>query len=110
MPFGLKCAAQTFQRFIDGVLRGFHFAAAYVDDLLVYSRNEEDHTHHLEQIFRRLHEHGLHLQLSKCKFFCNEFLGHLVSAKGVQPLFSRTEAIQNWPTPSTSQALHCKNF
>lgn len=58
MPFGLRNAAQTFQRFIDTVLRGFNFCYDYIDDLLVASRNEEEHRKHLEQIFR-LKAHGL---------------------------------------------------
>ena len=55
MPFGLRNAAQTFQRFIDEVLRGLHFTYAYIDDVLVASTSPEEHEHHL----RLVQEHVL---------------------------------------------------
>mgnify|MGYP004600165725 CR=1 FL=1 len=54
MPYGLKIAAQTFQRFMDVVLRGLDFAFCYIDDLLIASANEFEHNNHLKQIFDRL--------------------------------------------------------
>lgn len=51
MPFGLRNAAQTFQRFLDTVLRGLDFCRSYIDDLLVASKDEEEHRKHLELVF-----------------------------------------------------------
>ena len=53
MPFGLRNAAQTFQRFIDRVLHGLHFSYSYIDDVLIASTNPEEHESHLQQVFKR---------------------------------------------------------
>ena len=78
MPFGLKNAAQAFQRLMDTACRGLSFVFVYLDDILIFSRSQEEHRAHLRQLFGRLQEHGLVITLSKCKFGVNEihFLGH----------------------------------
>lgn len=58
MPFGLRNAAQTFQRFINEVLNVLQFCYAYIDDILVASTSEEQHEIHLRQLFTRLNEYG----------------------------------------------------
>ncbi len=58
-PFGLRNAAQTFQRFIDEVFQGLDCVFAYIDDILVASKNSEQNKKHLEQVFERLSFHGL---------------------------------------------------
>lgn len=68
MPFGLRNAAQSFQRLIDEVLRGLHFTFAYLNDVLIASRNIEEHTDHVEQVFRRLKHFGLKINPAKCEF------------------------------------------
>ncbi|CAK9811170.1 Transposon Tf2-6 polyprotein [Anthophora plagiata] len=78
MPFGLRNAAQTFQRFIDEVLRGLDFCYAYLDDILVASRNEAEHKEHVEQLFSRLNRYGITINSAKCVFAVKElrrFLG-----------------------------------
>ncbi len=79
---------QTVQRFIDSVLCGLDVCCAYVDDILTASKTEEEHTQHLEEVFRRLDEHGLVANADKCCFGRVEvrFLGHVVNAQGVRPL------------------------
>ena len=57
MPFGLRNAAQTFQRFIDEVLRGLPFAYVYIDDVLKASANPQKHREHLKQVFERLQQY-----------------------------------------------------
>src|SRR5678816_3671622 len=107
MPFGLRCAAQTFQRFIDTILRGLPFAWAYLDDLLVASATLEEHQDHLRAVFARLNDAGMRLNLSKCVFGTSSltFLGHTVSPEGVKPLSDRVDAIRAFPLPQTQKQL-----
>ena len=66
MPFGLKNAAQAFQRLMDGILRDIPFAFVYIDDILVTSRSHEEHIEHLRQLFQLLSSNGLVLNKAKC--------------------------------------------
>ncbi|XP_064479987.1 uncharacterized protein LOC135393503 [Ornithodoros turicata] len=107
MPFGLRNAAQTFQRFVDSVLRGLPFADAYIDDLLVAPANPEEHERHLHQLFTRLSEYGIVVNTSKSKFGVDhlEFLGHHVDKEGVRPLPAKVQANQEFPQPTTLRRL-----
>ncbi|XP_071481533.1 uncharacterized protein [Diadema antillarum] len=66
MPFGLRNAAQSFQRFTDEVTRGLPFVFAYIDDLLIASENPEEHERHLHALFARLTEYGVVINPAKC--------------------------------------------
>jgi len=66
MPFGLRNAAQTFQRFIDEVLRGLTYSYAYIDDILIASKDEKEHQEHLRQLFTRLDNYGIKVNPAKC--------------------------------------------
>lgn len=107
MPFGLRNAAQTFQRFINEVIRGLPFVFAYLDDLLIASKTPEEHESHLRQTFQRLSDNGLVVNPAKCLFGVSslEFLGHAVSAEGISPLPSKVQAIQEFPLPSSLRKL-----
>ena len=107
MPFGLRNAAQTFQRFIDQVLRDLHFCYAYIDDILIASSNSEEHHQHLQAVFERLKEFGVIINPSKCEFGVNQltFLGHHVTAQGIQPLPDKVKAIQHYPQPTSQRKL-----
>ena len=80
MPYGLCNAPVTFQRLMQNCLGELNltYALIYLDDMIVYSRMEEDHLHRLSTIFKRFQEHGLRLKPSKCHFLRDEitFLGH----------------------------------
>ncbi|BHF75108.1 hypothetical protein SprV_0501820300 [Sparganum proliferum] len=108
MPFGLPNAAQTFQRFIDHVLRGLPFVYAYTDDLLVASRDEEEHKEHLALVFDRLDKFGVVVNPSKCVLGVPslEFPGHQVDSEGLPPLPSKVEAVRNAPPPTPKRQLH----
>ena len=67
MPFGLRNAAQTFQRFIEEILRGFDFCYAYIDDVLIASSNVDTHKQHLQLVFQRFKEYGIVISPSKCQ-------------------------------------------
>lgn len=107
MPFGLKNAAQAFQRLMDKVGRGLDFVFIYLDDILVASRSQTEHLEHLRQLFQRLQEHGLAINLSKCQFGRTsiDFLGHRVNQHGAVPLPAKVEAIRKFPKPATLKAL-----
>lgn len=106
-PFGLRNAGQTFQRFIDSVLRDLSFCYAYLDDILVASKDEYEHLHHLEQLFKRLDEYGVIINPAKCVFGVPEvlFLGYTCNERGVRPPMERVAAIQNFLKPTTIKQL-----
>lgn len=101
MTFGLCNAAQTFQRFMHNVFRGLDFVYPYIDDLLIASKNVEEHLKHMRIVFDRLREYGLVINVVKCQFGESvvKFLGHLISADGISPLPEKVTSISNYPEP-----------
>ena len=100
VPFGLAQAPAYFQQLISIVLQGCSdFAMAYLDDIIIFSKDEMEHLKHTEIIFQKLKEAGLKLKESKCDFFKKEihYLGHLISDKGIYPLPEKLDTIQNMP-------------
>ena len=96
VPFGLAQAPAYFQQLISMVLQGCSdFAMVYLDDIIIFSKNEAEHIRHIEVIFQKLKEAGLKLKESKCDFFKKEihYLGHLVSDKGIYPLPEKLDTI-----------------
>lgn len=73
----------------------------YLDDILIYSKNETEYWQHLEQVLDKLREHDLHAKKSKSAFFLSEisFLGHVVFAKGIHTDPEKVKCIKDWPTP-----------
>ncbi|TNN20913.1 Retrovirus-related Pol polyprotein, partial [Schistosoma japonicum] len=94
MPFGLKNAAQTFQRFMDEVTRGLDFVFVYIDDVLIASNNMHDHQQHLHVLFQRFQQYGV-----------IDFLGHHITTHGVTPLADRVQALISYPEPDSFQRL-----
>ena len=108
MPFGLKNAAQAFQRFMDEVCRGLEeFIFVYIDDILVASSNAKEHRRHLRLLFQWLAKYGLIVNVAKCVFGVDtiDFLGHRVTAQGITPLPERVEAIRRFPRPQDAKFL-----
>lgn len=107
MPFGLRNAGQTFQRFIDQVLKGLPFVFKYIDDIQVASKNHDDHLQHLRIVFERLREHGLKINVSKCEFGKSEinFLGFIINENGIRPNDEKVAAIQNVELPKMAKDL-----
>ena len=79
----------------------------YLDDIIIYSRSEKEHLEHLEEIFIRLKAAGLKLKLEKCCFFKKhiQYLGHLISADGIQPLSEKLESIAKMPVPKNPKEV-----
>jgi len=104
MPFGLCNAPATFQRLMDTVLTGLNFdiCLAYLDDIIIFSRDLDSHLERLERLFTRLREANLKLKPSKCQVMQKQvtFLGFTVSQAGVGTDPSKIEAIQDWPVPT----------
>jgi hypothetical protein len=88
MPFGLKNAAQAFQRLMDTVCQGLDFTFVYIDDILVASKDAQAHKQHLNLLFQRLQNYGLVINISKSQFGCDtiDFLGHHITPAGIMPL------------------------
>ena len=107
MPFGLRKAAQTFQRFIDKVLHGLPFCYAYIDDVLITSATPEEHMTHFHLVLVRFKEYGIIVNPTKCEFGVQQlkFLGHLIDANGVRPLQEKVEVLQQFPLPITKRKL-----
>ena len=107
MPFGLRNAAQTFQRFMDQVTHGLDFVFVYLDDILIASTSHEEHISHLRTLFQRFKQFGLNINPSKCIFGVPslEFLGHEINSQGILPLTSKIEAIQDVVLPNSVKKL-----
>ena len=108
VPFGLAQVPAYFQQLISMVLQGCSdFAMAYLDDIIIFSKNEEEHLKHIEIIFQKLKEAGLKLKESKCDFFKREihYLGHFISDKEIYPLPEKLDTIHNMPKPRNPKEI-----
>ncbi|KAE9349463.1 hypothetical protein PR003_g5875 [Phytophthora rubi] len=110
MPFGLTNAPSTFQRMMNSVLCGLTWSTClvYLDDIVVYTRGGiERHVLELACVLERLSVAGLTLKLKKCKFATSsiEYLGHELSAKGVQPLERLISSVREFPRPKDDKEV-----
>ena len=105
MPFGLTNAPAAFMDLMNRIFSPFldQFVVTFIDDILIYSRTEEEHREHLRIVLQTLREHQMFAKLSKCEFWLSEvrFLGHVVSSEGISVDPSKIEAILNWERPKT---------
>ena len=103
MPFGLTNALASFMCLINNVLSKYldQFVVVFVDEILIYSKSEQEHKEHLKIILQVLREHQLYAQLSKCDFYKNkiQYLGHMISADGISVDPEKIKAIIDWPVP-----------
>jgi hypothetical protein len=108
-PFGLTNSPQVWQRLIEIVLAGLLWAICivYLDDVIVFSENFAQHLARLREIFKRMREHNIKLKPSKCLFFKKEvkYLGHIITEDGVAPDPAKTEAVRNYPVPTTKRGV-----
>ena len=106
-PFGLAQAPAYFQRLVNEVLSGLTFAFGYLDDILVFSPHMETHLEHLRSLFIKLREADLKLKEVKCNFSKKhiQYLGHIISGKGITPLPEKLENIQKILPPKTPKEV-----
>lgn len=102
VPFGLINDPTTFMCLMNSGLRSYldKFVITFIDDILIYSKNEESHAEHLEVVLRLFREHQLYDKLSKCSFFEIEvhYLGHVVSKEGIVVDPKKIRAMMEWAT------------
>lgn len=103
LPFGLCNAPAVFQATMNKIFSPYlnKFVCVYLDDILIYSKNEEEHMRHIQLVLEVLRKHGYKARLTKCEFFKQElrFLGHILSAEGIKPDPAKVSVVKDWPTP-----------
>ncbi|XP_055959732.1 uncharacterized protein LOC126656815 [Mercurialis annua] len=103
MSFGLTNAPAAFMDMMNRVFKPFldQFVIVFIDDILIYSRSEEEHAYHLRTILQTWREHQLYAKFSKCEFWLEQvtFLGHVVSKDGIKVDPKKIEAVMDWQRP-----------
>jgi hypothetical protein len=86
---------------MDRVFSGFGFVRCYIDDIIVFSKRQQEHRAHLVDVFARLRLHGLKLHPCKCRFYCDrvEYLGHIIYPGGLGVVASKVEVVTSIPRP-----------
>ena len=109
MPFGLCNAPSTFQRAMEKCLGDLNHTCCvvYLDDIIVFSENIDDHVARLSAVIERLTQHGFKLKASKCRLLQTrvKYLGHVLSENGIETDPDKTESVRNWPTPQNVKEL-----
>ena len=101
MPFGLTNALATFMDLMNRVFRPYvdQFVVVFIDDILVYSKDSQEHEQHMRIVMETSRKKKLYSKLNKCDFWLKEvsFLGHIVSVEGIR--VDPVEAVVNWKSP-----------
>ena len=109
MPFGLSTAPATFQKLMHTMLKGILHkgVVAYIDDILIYARNKDEHDRILEEVFSRIKHSGLRINPAKCKLYQEKlsFLGHIVSSKGLEVMPEKVKEIRDMEIPKCTKSL-----
>ena len=102
-PFGMINSPASLQSLLNDIFRDYlnEFVVIYLDDILIFSRNTEDHARYLDIVAALLQKHELRLQLKKCNFKSEvNFLGHIVGKEGIKTDPAKVDAMRKWPTPT----------
>ncbi|VDI73302.1 Hypothetical predicted protein [Mytilus galloprovincialis] len=107
LPYGLANSPATFNMIMNEVIRDLNWKSAlvYVDDILIYSKNFEEHLCHLAALFDKLIEANLKLKPSKCQFACKEvqYLGHIITKEGIAVDPEKTASVHSFAAPKKCQ-------
>lgn len=106
LPFGLKTAPAIFQRILSNIIRKYklsEFTVNFIDDILIFSKNFEEHIQHLSRLLEAIQTEGFRLKFSKCTFAKDhaKYLGHIIEKNSVTPLKDYLTAVKNFPIPET---------
>jgi hypothetical protein len=103
VPFGLTNALANFMCLMNNVLNNFldRFLLVFIENILIYSKNKEEHEEHLRLVLQVLREHQIYTKFRKCDFFQKQvhYLGHVISEEGVEVDPDKIRSIMEWPTP-----------
>ena len=109
MPFGLCNAPATFQHFVNDIFADIVevYVVVYLDDILIYSKNFEEHVKHVREVLQRLRNNNLYAKLSKCEFhsLTLHFLGFVLTTQGLAMDPAKFQRILDWPEPSSVKTL-----
>ena len=107
LPFGLSNAVSAFQRTMEVILEGVPNVKVYLDDILIFSNNFEDHLKHIESVFQKLLEANLKIKPSKCHFVKTEtkFLGFNITGLGISPCMDKIKAMLHYPVPKNQKQV-----
>jgi hypothetical protein len=105
MSFGLTNTPAYFMYLMNSVFMPEldKFVVVFIDDILIYSKNLEDHARHLHIVLQRLRDHHLYAKFSKCEFWLNtvKFLGHTISSNGISVNPSKVQEVLDWKSPTS---------
>ena len=109
MPFGITNAPAVFQMLVNDILRDMinRFVVVYLDDILIFSSNPEEHKIHVRKVLQRLHENRLFVKAEKCEFSCSStsFLGYIISTGSLSMHPKKVKAVEDWPRPGDHKSL-----
>jgi hypothetical protein len=109
MSFGLTNAPAYFMYLMNSVFMDYldTFVVVFIDDILVYSQNEQEHEEHLRKVLQRLRDYQLYAKLSKCEFWISEvlFLGHIINQEGLVVDPKKVAAILDWKAPKDARGI-----
>jgi hypothetical protein len=110
MPFGLTNTHAVFMDLMNWVFKPYLdiFVIVFIDDILIYSKSEEEDEQHLRVILELLRDEKLYAKFSKCEFWIRkvQFLGHVINAQGIQVDPTKIETILKWETPKSPTKIH----
>jgi len=123
-PMGLLGSPASFQRLVETALKGINNVIVYIDDLLIHSHSHQEHLKSLDQVFKRLAQHGLKVNFKKCEFASQEvsYLGFRLTPEGIKPGTDKLKAVKDAKIPSSLKEIrqfmglcnffrnHVKNF